>query len=840
MLTPRPYQRASVDAIYDYFARASGNPLIVMPTGSGKSLVQALFQHEVLQKWPGQRILLLSHVKELLEQNAEKIRTLWPEAPLGIYSAGLRQRVHHMPMTVASIQSIHKRAALVGHIDLVIVDECHLIPADSQTMYRRFLSDLTAINPALKVIGMSATPYRLDSGYLHEGDDAIFTDIAFDLPITELIRDGYLCPLVTKAGVRKIDLEGVRTRGGEFVPADIEIAVHKDGVLEAAIDEIIAYGRERRSWLVFCNSVENAAEVADLFSQRGHPMAPLSGKTPRDERDRLIRQFRAGEIHLSNVNVLTTGFDAPGLDLIAMLRPTKSTSLFVQMLGRGMRTAPGKANCILEGTPVLTDCGLVPIDQVTTDMRVWDGVEYVSHQGAVYMGERDVITYAGLTATPDHRVWTEEGWATLGQCALACAAISVAGVGGDPVREADGVFRRGAPQHEIAPCGAYDDMYRLRSSRIEGLHQSHEGQGGLPNVCSRAEGARVANSKSECSSATLHESEEQSLRRLRRERDRVSIRLTACDGDLGTGESRLAPGDADRSDRQRSTLRAGESALLVSQPEPIEHEISQALCPPSPLSRVAPGGALRRQHVEGHVFSGHDRGGDHQALSATLVQAKGRVWDLLNVGPRHRFTAAGLIVSNCLVLDFAGNVERHGPVDDLRIHWTQRGNGAAKTDAPAGKECEHCRALVSIFARECPQCGQPFTFKPVGPKHGATASDAALLTSQIEPEWCSVDEVYYALHTKKDRPDSLRVEYISGIRVFTEWVCIEHARGSFAHQMAERWFQLRGAAVPSCCQEALGLIQDLPKTRRILVRREGKFDRITGYELESATIESAA
>jgi DNA repair protein RadD len=348
MLTLRPYQQAAIDAIYGYFAEHAGHPLVVIPTAGGKSLVMAAFIEGVLRAWPDQRILVVTHVRELIAQNHAELIGLWRDAPAGIYSAGLGRRDLGARILFAGIQSIHRRAYDVQQCDLVLIDEAHLIPAASDTMYRRFLETLTRINPALKVIGFTATPYRLDSGMLHEGRGALFTDIAYEVSVRELIDNGYLCPLVSKAAATRLDVTGVGTRGGEFIPSQLQEAVDLPEITEAAIDEVVALGRDRRSWLAFCAGVKHATHVAEAIRARGFSAATIFGDTPRAERDRIIAAFKRGEIRaLASMGVLTTGFNAPGVDLIAMLRPTKSTGLYVQMAGRGTRLAPGKENCLV-------------------------------------------------------------------------------------------------------------------------------------------------------------------------------------------------------------------------------------------------------------------------------------------------------------------------------------------------------------------------------------------------------------------------------------------------------------------------------------------------------------
>jgi DNA repair protein RadD len=344
----RDYQRAAIDAIYDYFAAVTGHPLVVIPTAGGKSLVAAAFIQEVLSQWPGERIIILTHVRELISQNFAELIRLWPEAPAGIYSAGLNRRDVQAQILFAGIQSVHRKAFHIQRADLVLVDEAHLVPRQASATYRRLLGDLTRINPQLKVIGLTATPYRLDSGMLHKGPDALFDDIAFEVSVRELIDQGYLAPLISKQTSTQLDVSGVGTRGGEFIAGQLEAAVDHDPITQAAIDEVVAYGRDRRSWLLFCAGVDHACHVSEAVRARGVSCATIFGHTPRAERDRIIAAFKRGEIRaLASMGVLTTGFNAPAVDLIAMLRPTKSTGLYVQMAGRGTRLAPGKDNCLV-------------------------------------------------------------------------------------------------------------------------------------------------------------------------------------------------------------------------------------------------------------------------------------------------------------------------------------------------------------------------------------------------------------------------------------------------------------------------------------------------------------
>lgn len=344
----RPYQIEAIHNVYRYFEVKTGNPLIVIPTAGGKSLVMATFVRAVLDQFPDQRILIVTHVRELIEQNFEELKALWPEAPAGIYSAGLKKRESDAQIVFAGIQSVHKKVNEIGHCDLVLIDEAHLIPQKADAMYQKFLDGLKAFNPLLKVIGFTATPFRLDSGMLHESKNAVFTDIAFEASIRELIEAGYLARIISKKTDTELDVSGVGIRGGEFIAAELEKAVDQDDINQAVVNEICKKATDRKSLLVFCSGVDHAYHVRDVLRQHGIQTETIVGSTPTKERDQIIQDFREGKIRcLTNANVLTTGFNVPGVDLIALLRPTKSAGLYIQIVGRGCRVADKKENCLV-------------------------------------------------------------------------------------------------------------------------------------------------------------------------------------------------------------------------------------------------------------------------------------------------------------------------------------------------------------------------------------------------------------------------------------------------------------------------------------------------------------
>jgi len=349
----RPYQQKAVDLLYAYFQHNAGNPVLEAPTAAGKSVIQASFIRGVLEQWPLQRVLCLTHVKELVAQNHAALRRVYPEGSIGVNAAALGSRDTQQSIIFASIQSVYKRAHELGRFDLIMIDECHLCPVKTASgMYRQFIDDCRKYNPKIKVIGFSATPYRLDNGLLIDGDSRLFTDIipakAAGMSIDDLLAQGYLAPLTTAPVRTHLDTSKVAVRGGEFVQKDLARAVDVDSVTRAACDEIIALGDDRDAWLIFASSVEHAHHIKDYLASRWIRCEVITGDTDTSERDAAIAAYRRGDVRaLVNVNVLTTGFDAPHTDLLAFLRPTMSTSLYVQMAGRGMRIHPGKRDCLV-------------------------------------------------------------------------------------------------------------------------------------------------------------------------------------------------------------------------------------------------------------------------------------------------------------------------------------------------------------------------------------------------------------------------------------------------------------------------------------------------------------
>lgn len=341
MMQFRWYQDESINSIYDYFnAGNQGNPVVALPTGTGKSVVIGGFVQRTFEMWPWQRVLILTHVKELIEQNAAKLVQMWPAAPVGIYSAGLKQKDTIQPIIFGGVGSVINDVAAFGHRDLVIIDECHLLNDNESSQYQKIIAMLRLTNPYLKVIGLTATPYRMKMGYIT--DNGIFTDICYDLTdidgFNRLLAEGFLCPPVARPTRTELDVSEVGLNGGEYAKGALERAVDKSEITYKCVEELVEYGQTRNSWLVFGSGISHVEHITETVAAFGIEAVAVHSKMPTKERDARILDFKRGNVQcVVNNGVLTTGFDHPPIDMIGVMRPTLSPGLWVQMLGRGTR-----------------------------------------------------------------------------------------------------------------------------------------------------------------------------------------------------------------------------------------------------------------------------------------------------------------------------------------------------------------------------------------------------------------------------------------------------------------------------------------------------------------------
>jgi len=348
ILRLRDYQQASVDAVLTHFRGSDDAAVLVLPTGAGKSIVIAELAR--LARYP---ILVLAHVKELVEQNHQKFKDYGFTA--GIYAAGLGKKQTEHAVTFASVQSLSRNLEQFnGYYSLLIIDECHRVADDCDSQYQRIIRHLQNNNPQLKVLGLTATPYRLDKGWIYQQHyhgyvrgqaDAFFKKCIYELPLRYLISKGYLTqPLLVDAPAARYQFDELPASYSE---AQLDQFLARcPRVTQAICQQLLQLAEQRRGVMIFAASVKHAQEIASYLP--AEQTALLTGDTANKQRDQWVEQFKQQQLKfLVNVSVLTTGFDAPHVDLIAILRRTASVSLYQQIAGRGLRLYEGKSDCLI-------------------------------------------------------------------------------------------------------------------------------------------------------------------------------------------------------------------------------------------------------------------------------------------------------------------------------------------------------------------------------------------------------------------------------------------------------------------------------------------------------------
>ncbi|MBE0489787.1 MAG: DEAD/DEAH box helicase [Halomonas sp.] len=357
----RPYQQEAVRRVVSHFRGSDDPAVVVLPTGSGKSLVIA-----ELARLARGRVLVLAHVRELVEQNHAKYLAYGLSAD--IFSAGLKRKESGRQVVFGSVQSVVRnleRFAAPDHprgpFTLLVIDECHRVSPAEDASYRRVIEALRAANPRLKVLGLTATPYRLGQGFIyhrhHHGmvrgeAESFFQACVFEQPLRLMVKQGYLAePRRIDAAVERYDFSALFSTSGPgvsglFREEELNRVAAGNRATPGIIAEVIERARDRQGVMLFAASVAHAEEILGYLP--AGEAALVTGETPSAERERLINAFKARELkYLVNVAVLTTGFDAPHVDLIAILRPTESVSLYQQIVGRGLRLSPGKRDCLI-------------------------------------------------------------------------------------------------------------------------------------------------------------------------------------------------------------------------------------------------------------------------------------------------------------------------------------------------------------------------------------------------------------------------------------------------------------------------------------------------------------
>lgn len=338
--TPRPYQLDAIEALRKGWADGKNRVAVVLPTGSGKTVVFSHLAHQMLDSLGGRRALVIAHREELLEQAASKLLAVDPMLRVGIVKA---QRDDHQDadVIVASVQTlaVAKRREAIKDIGLIIVDECHHAAARTYMEVLRHFGAWDGVPTA----GFTATMTRTDGGLAE-----VWEDVVFRLDILDMISDGFLCDVRGKSiTVDTLDLNKVKTRGGDLVDGQLGKALEESGAIDAIAKAYLDHAADRAG-VVFTPTVATAQQAAAALTAVGIKAAPVWGDMGKEERRATLARYAAGDVQvLTNCMVLTEGFDAPHTSCIVVARPTKSPGLYVQMVGRGLRPAPGKRDALL-------------------------------------------------------------------------------------------------------------------------------------------------------------------------------------------------------------------------------------------------------------------------------------------------------------------------------------------------------------------------------------------------------------------------------------------------------------------------------------------------------------
>ena len=915
----RQYQRESLDALYAWFlANPTGNPLLVLPTGAGKSLLIAALIREALESWPSTRILMATHVKELIQQNAQRLISVWPEAPIGIHSAGLKKKDVYHPVIFAGIQSVWKKAWHMGAFDLILIDEVHLVSHKAEGTYRHFLTECRKINPNVRIIGLTATPFRTGHGSLMHGEDPLFHGVAHQVKMLDLIAQGYLSPLVSKRMATTLDVSGVQIKQGEYAAGQLERAVDRDDITQAALDECIEYGADRKKWLVFCSGVAHAEHVAEAINARGIAAGCVTGKTPTHERDRLIEQFRRGQLRaLTNANVLcldeeteiltsdgfigiddmtpdhlvagwkkdeTIEFEKPKMivrrfrdvdekmvtlsgDHTPFIRVTENHRMVLRNGGNRAKIKVIPAIDLQNvASPAIPTCGIadpfdidIPLEEEKTRKKINARIASLAWVYRQRGAERDeslrlAKEFANMrdgmsVKKPSDLIleeceligfWLGDGTKACGRVALAQSLVYQ-----DVVDRVDTLL-------EITGIHAHRAIYPPSKKSV---HSSvrwtlARGTGGLGQSVARGyfeiepylnkEGTYLYWGMSVDQFKRLlhgfwladgnhHTKNNESQRRIQGTQYKLYSLLQAICSARGIS-ARISRPMKKRNpdhgtqwkftwDEKRTWNYRSKKHLTIES----EYKEERVWCVTSSTSYLI----CRRG---GKVFvigntTGFDVPDTDMLVMLRPTQSPGLFVQMVGRGSR-----IAPEKESCLVLDFAGNTMRHGPVDQIEA-WTPRPSDGAG-EAPS-KACPDCETIVATAVRVCPECGYAFPFEEK--HHAAHASDAPILSTDFAPrlERHEVARVEYDYWPGRDgRTPTLKVTYYGPyMRIASEWVCFEHV--GFARNKAVGWWAIRAPAstIPSTIDEAE---QRAPAELRIpsaiIIDTKLKYPEITGYE----------
>lgn len=342
----RWYQEEAINAFNSYVSSGGHSTLISASTGSGKTLIIA----EVTKQYARQnkQVLIITHRKELIEQNEATLNKHDKTITTGVISASCKRKEYDGQVLIGGIQTVIRNTQKLPKVDLLIVDECHHISRDTETSYGKLIRALKETNPNLIILGLTATPYRMDDGLLYEGENAIFDSCCYDVSIATLMEQGFLCQLVSRGSAQKIDTSHLHTRMGDFDQKELQEVADDEKLTDYVVKDVIKKCADRKHWIIFTTGLRHSAHVCEKLTSLGVTNASIDGTMDAQTRERIITEYKSGAIRcIVNCNVLTEGFDFPSIDALILLVSTKSVNKYIQIMGRALRISPEKKDCLV-------------------------------------------------------------------------------------------------------------------------------------------------------------------------------------------------------------------------------------------------------------------------------------------------------------------------------------------------------------------------------------------------------------------------------------------------------------------------------------------------------------
>ena len=591
---PRPFQDTAHEKLRQGAREGNRCQMIMSPTGSGKTYLGMRIIHEALKR--GKRAIFVCDRTTLINQTSE-VADSYGLGAHSVIQAGHWRYDLRQPFQIASIQTLARRAW--PESDVIVIDEAHSM----YSAWTSYIEDCSA-----NVIGLSATPFSKGLGRL-------FTNLINAATMHDLTQSGVLVPMRVYS-CTKIDMRGAETSGGEW--KDSAAAERGMDIIGDVVTEWQKFAENRKT-IVFGATINHCEELCRQFNESGIMAATFTSDTTAEVRRVLLDEYKKPDSLLRvliSVEALAKGFD-----------------------------------CIAEGSEVLTHRGLVAIEKVLYNDKLWDGHEFVSHGGIIYKGERDVITYSGLTATEDHLVKTSTGWVPFGECARLGIPIVCTASGQRHIREDEGRFTNGNNQKNHKGC-ITEPKLPMRAVRIPDATAGEvvADRSRVQEMLYAKRSSIMDSCKGKQHEGALRKLIAQSVQRLRSAWNRIQVRVTAtlCELDhveyATAGQGQEYPTG---SNRQQRTLRAGKSSMGKQEPELREYSAWGLGRKNSQISHGLSGDTVLGQDLAESNFDGDESGANSQQIPQAFGQAKRRVWDILNAGPRNSFTCEGLLVHNC-------------------------------------------------------------------------------------------------------------------------------------------------------------------------------------------------